>query len=220
MRPDFLKGRPCVVTGRLGAGRYVLSYAHLETPGSAQANAWLAHILSVLLGEGTAAAKVPAWDVAGRPVLWREPALVAAREALESIIRTGQEHFLLFWRNPWLLGWRRGIPGAGIGILYALVREALASRPGEAAARFWRKAAPGFARDMELFRAGLGGYLLAERLAMTVLHSSPGSVPGRCLKEQRAALFGPPPASGGVYESLLRPLEELGFLLWRDAQGA
>lgn len=216
VRPDFLEGRPCVVSGRLGSGRYILSYSHLETPGSAQANTWLAHILSMVLGERLRAAKVPAWDVAGRPVAWRDPTLQAARQALESVIRTGEEHFLLFWRNPWLLGWRRGIPGAGIGILYALVREALASQETEAARSFWREAAPCFARDMDLFRKGLKGYLLAERLAMTVLHSSPGSVPGRCLKEQRAALFGLAPTSGGVYESLLRPLEELGFRLWQD----
>jgi len=33
IRPDFLTGRPAVITGQYGQGRYLLSYPHLETPG-------------------------------------------------------------------------------------------------------------------------------------------------------------------------------------------
>ncbi|MDP3426764.1 MAG: BPL-N domain-containing protein, partial [Humidesulfovibrio sp.] len=48
IRPDFLTGRPAVISGTYGQGRYVLSYPHLETPDSAQANAWFAHLLREL----------------------------------------------------------------------------------------------------------------------------------------------------------------------------
>jgi hypothetical protein len=65
---------------------------------------------------------------------------------------------------------------------------------------------------MDLFRAGVTGYLLSERLAMTVLPSHAGAVSPDLLKDRREALFGPPPSGGGLYGDLLAPLEEL---YWR-----
>ncbi len=209
LRPENLIGRPAVVSGRLGRGRYLLSYPHLETPASRQANAWFSHILNAVLGDSTARPPLPAWDLASLPVTWADPVLLRARDIMEEIIRTGSEHFLLFWRNPWLLGWRRGIPGAALGSLYALVRECLGRPETEAARDYWREKAAEFGRLAELFHQGVTGYLLSERLAMTVLHSAPEALYPRGLRGQREALFGPPPSSGGLYADLSRILEEL-----------
>lgn len=214
--PHFMAGQPCVVETRLGRGRAVLSYAHLETPASAEANRWLAHLLRVLGGLEVASSQVPAWDLEGLPVRWDDPALAEASAQLSDIVRLGQEHFLLFWRNPWLLGWRRGIPGAGISSLYALVRQIQACEPTDAAADFWRAQAAVFTGTMRLFHQGLSGYLLAERLAMT-LASAPDAVCLTGLKQQRAALFGPPPGSGGLYGKMLPVLEEIARLTLPNA---
>lgn len=219
LRPDFLRERPAVIAGSFGQGRYVLSYPHLETPDSPQANAWLAQLLRGLAGEPCpGAAAAPPWRVGADPVLWDDPALLAAKAALEEAIGLGQEHLLLFWRNPWLLGWRRGIPGPGINSLYALVCEALASAPTEAARAYWRERSDDFARLARLFCQGLSGLLLAERLDMTV-RQTPGvggadQVFSASLREMRRALFGPPPAAGGVCGELLHLLEELCARLW------
>jgi len=210
--PHFMAGQPCVVESRLGRGRAVLSYAHLETPASNEANAWLAHLLATLSGLQVQAKSVSAWDLEALPARWDDPSLAQAAERLKDIIRLGQEHFLLFWRNPWLLGWRRGIPGAGITSLYALVRQIMACEPTEEALVFWQGQAQEFTRLMELFHQGLSGYLLAERLAMT-LASAPDAVCLTGLKQQRQALFGPPPGSGGLYDRLLPVLEELARLV-------
>ena len=51
-------------------GSYTLSYSHLETPGSPQANAWLAHLLRSLAGLSPHTDATPSWDVAAQPVLW------------------------------------------------------------------------------------------------------------------------------------------------------
>ncbi|MBU1248017.1 MAG: biotin--protein ligase [Proteobacteria bacterium] len=211
LNPDFLEGNPCVVTGSHGQGRYILSYAHLETPASSQANGWLAHLLGRLLDTETTRPPLPAWNLTERPVVWHDPVLTDAREMLTSAINTGLAHLLLFWRTPWLLGWRRGIPGAGINALFALVCESLASQPTPAASAFWAERSEAFAKNMELLYNGLTGFLLAERLAMTVFHSETDSVPG--LKERREILFGPPPGAGGVYGELLDDLETLFYLL-------
>jgi hypothetical protein len=231
VRPDFLKGRPAVISGQYGHGRYVLSYPHLETPDSPQANAWLAHLLTALTGGRTGAdgksATVPPWQV-GREapqsgVPWADPALAEAKAGLEAVIGLGQDHLLLFWRNPWLLGWRRGVPGPGINSVYALVCEALscpAPPPGSAAETFWREHKADFARLATLFCKGLSGLLLAERLDMTV-RQTPGvdgadEMFAKNLRDMRTALFGPPPSSGGVCGQLLAILEELCAGLWGE----
>jgi hypothetical protein len=213
--PDFMKGAPCVAANDFGTGRVILSYAHLETPASLHANRWLAHILAHTLGEAAmpaAPGPVPAWDVSARPIVWDDPALLAARRSMEAVIATGVSHFLLFWRTPWLLGWRRGIPGAGINALHSLICEAMACQPNDATLEYWRDRARGFKTLMDLLAAGLSGYLLAERLSMTMFHSSPDAVSMQGLREQRRALFGLPPEPGGLYADLVTTLEEL---YWR-----
>lgn len=225
VRPHFLSGRPAVISGTFGTGRYVLSYPHLETPDSPQANAWLAHLLRGLSGVECAAASTPPWQVGqadddGAPG-WADPALMEAKAALQQVIALGQEHLLLFWRNPWLLGWRRGIPGPGVNSLYALVCEALDGPPpaaGSPAETFWKAHAGEFARLAALFCKGLSGLLLAERLDMTV-RQTPGvdgadEMFSKNLRDMRLALFGPPPSSGGVCGQLLALLEELLAGMW------
>jgi len=212
LRPDFLEGLPCVTANDFGKGRVILSYVHLETPASPQANRWLQHVLGEALGETPGGGPVPAWDVAAREVMWEDPALLSARRAMEDIIVTGTNHFLLFWRNPWLLGWRRGIPGAGINALYSLICESLASNPDEETREFWQERTDKFKVLMDLLNGGLTGYLLAERLSMTVFHSDPDAVSKEGLREQRRALFGIPPEPGGIFAELAVLLEEL---YWR-----
>ncbi|MBI9078539.1 MAG: biotin--protein ligase [Pseudodesulfovibrio sp.] len=212
LRPDFLEGLPCVTANDFGTGKVILSYAHLETPASPQANRWLAHILGKSLGTTLDCGPIPAWDVASRQVVWEDPVLMAARAAMEKIIATGTDHFLLFWRNPWLLGWRRGLPGAGINSLYSLICESLAVKPDAATLAFWKQHSPEFKVLMDLLANGLSGYLLAERLSMTMFHSSPEAVSTQGLCEQRRALFGTPPEPGGIHADLAILLEEL---YWR-----
>ncbi|MBI5518848.1 MAG: biotin--protein ligase [Desulfovibrio sp.] len=221
VRPHFLSGRPAVISGRFGAGRYLLSYPHLETPDSPQANAWLAHILAGLSGADCAQTRVPPWNVGAEAPRWADAVLLEAKAALREVIALGQEHLLLFWRTPWLIGWRRGIPGPGINSLYALVCEALASPPpaaGSPAEAFWLAHAEEFRRLAALFCKGLSGLLLAERLDMTV-RQTPGvdgadDVFSKNLRDMRLALFGPPPSSGGVGGQLLGMLEELLAGMW------
>ncbi len=233
IRPDFLHGRPAVITGTFGQGRYVLSYPHLETPDSPEANAWFAHLLRELTGEdcpapSPSASPIPAWHVGQPPTSdeprwpqWKDPALLNAKAALEQAISVGESHLLLFWRNPWLLGWRRGLPGPGINSVYALVCEALcaaAPAQGSPAAAYWQEHGADFARLAELFCSGLSGLLLAECLDMTVRATPSENGADQAftmsLRETRRALFGTPPAIGGLCGELLGMLEELCAGLW------
>lgn len=221
MRADFLAEQPCVLHGRYGRGSYTLSYSHLETPGSPQANAWLAHLLRRLAGLSPQTDVTPSWDVAAQPIRWPDTpdtaALHAARRTLAGLMETGMAHNLLFRRTEWLHGWRAGIPGAALNNLHAALCTALALPPTRTALRWWETQRPAMERHLPLFREGAEGYLLAERLATTLASHLPDVVDRRGLRAQREALFGHPMEGGGLYRELLDIADELVFLLAREA---
>ncbi len=222
LRPSFLQGQPCVIVGSFGRGRYLLSYAHLETPRSPEANSWLAHILGSVAGPGTrgsrgaanpAAYTVADWDLSAGSVRWPAPSLLEARAALDEIITLGRGHFLLFPRNAWLLGWRAGIPGANINNLRSLLHTVLTTPPTPAGATFLAEREAGFLAALRQFKDEVTGYLLAERLAMTLAKSAPSAVSQQWLKAQRTRLFGEAMEQSGLYAQLLEVLDELVWLL-------
>lgn len=215
--PRGMAGQPCVVATSRGRGTVVLSYAHLETPASAEANQWLAHLLEIMAVRSLSGPRlIPAWDVAALPLQWADPVLVRAAKRLEDIIRLGQEHLLLYWRNSWLLGWRQGLPGATLASLNALVRQLAARTPSPEAQACWAAERQEFDRLMDLFHRACAGYLLAERLAASLRsghghgadpeHGGPDEA---LLREQRLGLFGQSPGVGGLAGSLALILEKL-----------
>jgi len=217
LAPSFSEGDPCIVAGRHGRGRYVLSHAHLETPASPQANAWLGHILAELAGLDRApASPAPDWAMGQGEPVFLDSALERAMETMLETVRLGIGHGLLTWREPWLLGWRQGLPGAQISGLLAMLDHARRQTPGPEALAYWRGEAEGFARDVDLLARGLSGYLLAERLALTLWRVDPQAVPQRGLAEARLTLFGPPPGSGqgggGLCGQVLGVLENFVWL--------
>ncbi len=222
LSPAFLDKTPLIIHGHFGQGRYLLSYAHLETPGSSDANAWLFHILERLAGIPVpkAEASVPEWKLSEPPTAWPDPLLMSNFKRLDETLRMGLAHSLFFWRNGWLLGWRLGLPGAGINGLYALLHETLAVSPTAATLTYWQREQKDFDQKMHLFCEGLKGYLLAESLAMTMHRADPTAVPAAILKAKRRQLFGPPPGmhanETGMADELVGCLEELFWLAERE----
>ncbi|WP_461208892.1 BPL-N domain-containing protein [Desulfocurvus sp. DL9XJH121] len=221
--PHFMTGQPCLVDGAFGTGRYVLGYTHLETPASPDANRWLAHLLRELAGlDAGERAAVPAWDLAALPRLWPDEAggreLAEAKAGLEESIREGMEEMLFFTRNSWLLGWRRGIPGSSLNALYSMVCQAQNLPPTPRARAFWDERKDAFLQTLSLFRHGLTGYLLSERLAMTTSGTA-NAIPEEVLSEQRVALFGQHMDYGGLFAGLVETMDELLFLTLENEEG-
>jgi glutamine amidotransferase-like uncharacterized protein len=208
--PERLRGEPCIVRGGFGRGSFVLSYAHLETPDSPQANALLARLLG--LGRGAA---VPPWDLSLDAPLWPDPALDAMRGELAELISFGQGHFLLSWRTPWLLGWRRGVPGSPLNFLLAMVWQARHAEQTPAAEEYWSArgaACLGLCREL-CGRARQ--YLLEERRILATAPSSPESSASPSLQKSKQELFGKFPGYGGLYGEILQTLDELLWLQLR-----
>jgi len=216
LAPAFAEGDPCIVAGRFGQGRYVLSHAHLETPGAFDANTWLGHILSELTNEPAPEGTAPHWAINEAEKHWNDPVLLKAMELMLGVVDLGIAHGLLSWREPWLLGWRQGLPGAQLSGILAMLDQALHLVPSQDSRQFFERRRDDFSRSMELLATGLSGYLLAERLALTLCRVDPDAVPERGLKEARITLFGPPPGtggtSGGLCGKILSVLEECIYL--------
>jgi len=214
--PGLLRDDPCVIRGTLGSGHYILSYAHLETPCSPAANAWLAHILS-LLGEqpltSVSQCVAPAWDVVRMPVRWDDPGLARMHEHLEALVQFGLRQFLLCWRTPWLLGWRRGVPGFVLTTLYAQIQTIRACLPGAAALAFLEQCAANLEQEIIRFRQEMEQYLLDERLTLYTAAGSPEGGAGGQSHAQREALIGHFPGYGGMFGQIVRQLDELLWLL-------
>ena len=217
---DFLDGQPLMVAGNYGRGRYVLSYSHLETPDSPDANAWLAHLLRALAGLTPQRELVPAWDLHRKAAFrWPETPQTAPLRTLlhgmRALLDLGVEHNLFFERTPWLWGWRPGLPGAVCNNLYSSLRVLCGLRPGPDTLTAWDGMRTRFAALTDIFLPGAEGYLLACRLRETLSPTMPDAVDRRGLTNQREALFGHPMTGGGIVGELLEMTDEL---LYRGQQ--
>lgn len=212
--PELLRNEPAVVTGRHGAGHYILSYVHLETPGSGQANRWLGHMLSWATGQALGT-HVPEWHPAQAPTQWQDPHLAAFLFALEDCLAFGQRHFLFNWRTPWLLGWRRGLPGFHLSTLYGLAHQIRALPPTPKARRYWQACAAHFQAQSQRFLERTREYLLLERYAATAHTSHSTPIRSACTQAQavREELLGPFPGQSGICGELTAILENLLYCL-------
>ena len=161
--------------------------------------------------DGTRA--VPAWDLGVEAPLWDDPNLAAMQAGLLGLVGFGQSHFLLFWRTPWLLGWRRGVPGSPINFLLAMTWQARHAEVTGRAREYWARHG---ARCLGLcleFCARTRTYLLQERRILATSPSSPEASASPGLQRSKVELFGKFPGYGGLYGEILRTLDEL---LWRQ----
>ena len=205
--PGRLRHEPCIVRGAYGQGSFVLSYAHLETPASPQANALLCRLL-----DHQSTVTVPDWNLSREDPLWDDAALRDMHQDLTGLVAFGQSHFLLFWRTPWLLGWRRGVPGSPISFLLAMVWQARHNQASPTAKSHWGECGARCRRLCRDFCARTRGYLLQERRILATSPSSPEASASPDLQRLKQELFGKFPGYGGLYGEILRLLDELLWL--------
>ncbi len=220
LNPGLLHREPCILHGTLGRGEFVLSYSHLETPQSRQANRLLRELLFTWLGWSVpreVKARVSSWDLKNITPAWDDNVLMRCRHGLEETIDLGRTHFLFYWRTPWLLGWRRGVPGSQVNFLYAMAGHALGQNPKDEAQDFWKGEKEAFEHHLDSFLARLKTYLTRERLAMSLALSSPEASSDLDLQQEKQELFGSFPGYGGLYGRLIQPLDHLLYLLETQA---
>ncbi|MDE5831844.1 MAG: hypothetical protein K2H64_02475, partial [Desulfovibrio sp.] len=110
-RSGFPAGDPLIIKGKSGDGDYVLSYSHLETPDSPDANLSLLELLGM-----TGKRVIPEWrplseDYPDKNTRTAAGELIARTLAsVRELIKTGEEGGIFYKRRPWLAGWRDGVP--------------------------------------------------------------------------------------------------------------
>jgi len=212
LHPRWLEGDPCILSAPFGAGSAILSYAHLETPNSPQANALLAALLDL------PEAPIPPWDIRQVTPVWEDSALAQMLAAVQGLIALGERHFLLTWRTSWLLGWRRGIPASHITTLLAMLSTALSLPVSPSTRRWWHSQSPRCLELCQKLCEETARYLVQERRSMTQNPSSP-ECGGSARTSMRQRLFGPFPGYGGMYGQILQILDELLAKILPEATG-
>ncbi len=233
--PARIKGHPAVIEVRRGAGRMVLSYAHLETPGDAWANRLLLNILDYLDEESAKAGKEIRKPVGGAAAHEPEPELpgeaawagiARAREAAVELVSFGEANLLWNWRNPWLLNWRRGIRGLEYGSLFVTLDRMAALRkriePGGGGGRGpsvrWPRQAEILEKRTVEFCTLARRLLLEEKIAaQTGIVKKLGKVNER-VDHLRSSLFGDKMNHGGLSRALFDLVDSMLLDLLRQAR--
>jgi hypothetical protein len=122
--PGRLAGEPAIIETTYGKGKVFLSYLHLETPGDKKGNRALLNVIEYLKPQkraskgkgGTAKKPYPVSPAAKK-------ASHAMMKAAREFILFGERNFLWYWRNSWVLQWRRGVRGVEYSMLYGMIKE-------------------------------------------------------------------------------------------------
>ncbi|MBQ9536257.1 MAG: hypothetical protein IJU79_00545 [Desulfovibrionaceae bacterium] len=208
---DFLKDAPLIIKGTYGEGRYLLSYAHLETPVSQEANFLLTKLLSWLLKIDLEQKVIPAWDLDTININIEDTYLINAYKKTRELFNLGLEQQLFFRRTPWLFGWRTGLPGAQMNNLHTALASLLQQNLNPKAQAFWQNKALLFAKTFDLWWHSAEESLLTSRIVQA-LGDLPFPISSKKLKERSYQIFGSPLQGGGLLDQLLSILEELFYI--------
>ena len=104
-----------------------------------------------------------------------------------------------------------GLPGIMCDNLLAAMHTACCLAPTPQAASYWQGVQRDFEELAEQFFACTEGYLLAVRLANTLLPTMPGAVDREGLAKERDRLFGHPMSGGGVLGAMQGMVDEYIF---------
>lgn len=211
---DWLQGEPAIIEGHFGHGQYILSYAHLESPGSEQANLFFTYLLNMLLEQDWQLNRDAFWDLRQIHAIWQEPLLLEAWDRILNLIALGEENFLLCWRKSWLLGWKRGVPGLQINSLLALIQQIVSLPPTPQGMEYWQSQQNIFAAQLANFCHLFQELFSAIRLQIAKFGtSSPVTDPDNTCTGLRKQLIGHFPGQGGLTAELLQILSNLFILL-------
>ena len=212
---DFLENTPLIISGQYHLGQYVLSYSHLETPASPEANIFLAHLFDQLINIKINA-HIPAWDLSQRPRYLPNDndlsPLITTLKIVRDLFSLGVEQHLFFQRTPWLYGWRNGVAGAQLNSLHTAIFTLLDQPISLAAKNYWQTVKPEFRRDLDLFWHSATENLLTTRVAKALDQGLPPMISQQDLKNRSRAIFGSPLDGGGILAKLLDVIEEMIFL--------
>ncbi len=236
LRPNILNNQPCIITGTYGKGQYILSYSHLETPNSKNANTILLHILkkyltddfknlNMELDEETIFKEIENTSCGSNhnilngksyDIQWLMPKnnenfreLEKLYNEFEEFISLAVDLHLLFPRNAWLFGWHNSIPGSQVNALRVSLLRSLHVPATDARLEFLKIHQNEIIRNLKIFIQGATNWFLAKKLSMIISDSQ--NIPEKILEEQKLTLFGKHMLGGGICGELIELLDKFFF---------
>lgn len=205
----FPANEPLVLSGKYGKGRYILSYAHPETPDSPDANRWLCELLQEYAGLEEKTFTIPTWNTCQKYSLYNLvqdygcAELMDAHSKMRELCDIGIEHGLLFHRKDWLMGWQSGFSGMPCNNLMAALAYCLELVDK----KFTLNLNPDFTTLFDKFIDKANSWLwlrkLDSALANVQLHA-----PEKRQTREQFEIFGHPMSGGGLVEDLLAYIED------------
>lgn len=235
LNPDRITGEPAVVQLAYGKGTVLLSYLHFETPGDADGHRVLLNLIRHLAG-GKAASRAPITghdevvpagtniNPAGTARHLSDAAATAwelERQARD-FIAFGQQNFLWYWRNEWLLQWRRGVKGIEYSTLYGMLTELrrLTQKYDSSLDQETSDRVSALPKLITPFLRDARDLIMRERFAMSHGPISPLKSDDARINSLRDTLFSSSKRCGGLYEEILTRIDSLLLpLLQREPDG-
>ncbi len=214
---SYIKNEPCIVMGDFGKGRYFLTYPHLETPGSKEANNLLVHIFSYFLQKDFRAKQIDAIDLCSPKIKWDDKTFLFIFNGLHELILKAQENFLMCWRKKWLLGWRRGVIGLSINSILYMICFLLERTPSYACITLWQDIKEELKLLFLNFKREFEKYIIMQReFYLKNSHRAPDRFGDKPIHKQILKLTGPFPGHGGIFKKIVVHLEKLVSALNRS----
>jgi len=219
LNPSRIKFEPAVIEAKYGNGTVFLSYLHFETLGDYPGQKVLLNICEHLAGKNvvvrpTRPSGAHSALLAGLPDHRADERVLRNIKQLESaaadLISFGEKNFLWYWRNDWILQWRRGVRGIEYCTLYSMLKELAELIP--LAGTFDAHLAH---EVLELKTFGLPFFekakrlLLLERFAMNNGPISPLKTDDKSVRRIREELFSNSKSFGGYYKRIIDRIDTI-----------
>lgn len=214
---SYIKHEPCILMGGFGKGKYFLTYPHLETPGSNDANRLLVHVLSTFLKKDFSAKGIEGINLLSPKISWDDEVLLFIFHGLHELISKAQENFLLCWRKKWLLGWRRGVIGLSLNSLLYVISFLLENNPSNSCKSLWSEKRDECKSLFFRFKQEFEKYIVIQReYYLKNPHRAPDRFGGDPIHNQIVKLTGPFPGDGGLFKEISCLLERVTSVLFDD----
>lgn len=205
--PKGLMGEPAVIEGSHGKGRVLISLLHWDTPFDTKGLLVLKNVWRYL-GAPQGQNKSISPKKGKRPIKEVQRLFRATKELIE----LGKRNFLWYWRNPFLLSWRRGVRGLEYSTLFVLIKELSEELEEEHLDTFGRLRFQELEAQISEFVLKSKKLLLRERILMNKALISWEITPDENVNALREELFGTLRRHGGLFKKISKGLEELLYI--------
>lgn len=214
LNPDRLKNEPAIVEGNFGKGKVILSLIHFDTPDDENGAAVLKNLWKYLGGTEKQENRKAEIKTSESLISQTSELIAYIETTVDDLISLGIRNFLWFWRNPMLLQWRRGVRGLEYCTLFVMIKEIV---------EMIKKQNTGYRiqeSDLEKIKKKLTPFiekakqlLILERIAMQNTHITYEKCDNPDIQKIRTELFGNSKSYGGLFKSLIDPIDAVLFRL-------